>query len=174
MLMIEVFYTIYGFDKYEISNLGRIRNKKTKRFVKPKKDKDDYLYPGLYTKNGKRLFRRVHRLVAETFIINPFGKPLVDHIDGEVSNNNLENLRWATPVENSQHMRKFRKSATNVKGIYFENGRYRVRLSRDGKRLCLGYFDTLEEAKVVRKDAMMELAGEFCHPHEGCVITNYD
>jgi hypothetical protein len=174
MLMIEVFYTIYGFDKYEISNLARIRNKKTKRFLKPKKDKDGYLHLGLYTKNGDRLFRRVHRLVAETFIINPFGKPYVDHFDGKVSNNNLENLRWATPPENGQHMRKYKESATNVKGVYLENDRYRVRLMSDGKYLSLGSFDTLEEAKKVRKDAVIEIAGEFCHPHEGCIITNYD
>lgn len=38
----------------------------------------------------------VHRIVAETFIPNNGGLPTVDHIDGNTTNNSVENLRWAT------------------------------------------------------------------------------
>lgn len=63
-------------------------------------------------KDGKSHFRYVHRLVAEAFIPNPENKPQVDHIDTDTSNNNVANLRWATPKENAnntitlQHYRK--------------------------------------------------------------------
>jgi hypothetical protein len=45
----------------------------------------------------------IHRLVALTFIPNPENKPYVDHIDGGRRNNHIDNLRWATPKENSNN-----------------------------------------------------------------------
>ena len=51
-------------------------------------------------KNGKTKRLSVHRLVAETFVPNPEGKPVVDHIDTNPKNNSVDNLRWVTTQEN--------------------------------------------------------------------------
>lgn len=46
---------------------------------------------------------KAHRLVADTFIDNPDNKPTIDHINGNRSDNRVENLRWATMLEQSEN-----------------------------------------------------------------------
>ena len=87
---------------YEINTQGTVRNSKTKKEIKPRKEKDGYLIINLWsTFKGKTL--KVHRLVAECFLENPLNKPHVNHKDSVRDNNNLGNLEWCTEQENILH-----------------------------------------------------------------------
>lgn len=96
----EEFRLVYG--KYEVSNLGIVRNSKTKHILVQSKDKSGYYVVVLYD-SKKRHCVKVHRLVAKAFVDNAENKPQVDHIDGDKENNNSTNLRWVTPKENSRN-----------------------------------------------------------------------
>lgn len=79
------------------SNFGRIYNTDKNRFVIGS-IKGGYQ---VVCKNKKGY--RVHRVIADLFIENPSGLPIVNHRDGVKTNNNAENLEWATYSQNTQH-----------------------------------------------------------------------
>lgn len=105
----EEWRDIKGYEGlYQVSNKGRVRSiprnstVKNIRIIRPAKFAHGYLGVGL-NKNGKRASRTVHRLVAETFMPIDNKKLQVNHIDGDRTNNSLENLEWVTPSYNSWH-----------------------------------------------------------------------
>lgn len=93
------------YDNYEISNLGNIRNKTTKRIRALSVNKSNGYYKCLLSlgEAGKTATVYAHRLVAEAFIANLDNKPQVNHIDGNKLNNNVNNLKWVTNQENQIH-----------------------------------------------------------------------
>ena len=96
----EEWRDIDGYEgKYQVSNLGRVRSKY--KILKPNNVKG-YLYVYL-RKNNKSKALKVHRLVAEAFLVNEKNKPQVNHIDGNKENNNVNNLEWCTNKENMNH-----------------------------------------------------------------------
>lgn len=102
--MEEIWRVIHSLnDKYEVSNIGNIRNAKTGKILKQFIGKWGYKILTVrpvpnHTKNV-----RVHQLVAETFIGEKPEGYVVNHKDGVKTNNNVENLEYVTPSENNQH-----------------------------------------------------------------------
>ena len=95
--------TYEGF--YEITRAGDIRSlhpKEGTRAIKPRIDWGGYLAVCL-CKRGEAKTKRIHRLVAETFIPKPVEKPFVNHKDGDKLNNHVRNLEWVTHSENLKH-----------------------------------------------------------------------
>ena len=94
--------THIAFPLYEVSSKGEIRRVIDKSYKKPTKGNHGYYQVTLYNEGQKKDFL-VHRLVAELFIPNQSDKRTVNHIDGDKSNNSVENLEWATYSENHKH-----------------------------------------------------------------------
>jgi hypothetical protein len=66
-------------------------------------------------KDGKNKDFYLHRLVADAFIPNPLCLPEVNHLDGNESNNKVENLEWCDRKGNSVHMIKLGNSTRGIK-----------------------------------------------------------
>ena len=107
---VETFVDIEGFEKYEVSNLGRVRNIKSGRILKPFPNRGGYLRHKLYG-YGKKKNLPLHRIIATAFIDNPDGKPCVNHIDENKLNNDLSNLEWCTVKENNIHGTRTKRAA---------------------------------------------------------------
>lgn len=89
-------------ETHIISNYGNIKVKKTGRLIKQRLDKDGYYQVNLYC-NGLEKTKKVHRLVALTFVDGFKEGLVVNHIDGVKTNNFVGNLEWTTVSGNTQH-----------------------------------------------------------------------
>lgn len=98
----EIWKTVQEAPDYEVSNLGNVRVGNTGEILKQHKDSYGYMKVRLYA-NGEGENKLVHRLVASAFIANPENKSMVNHKDGNKSNNDVDNLEWATATENIHH-----------------------------------------------------------------------
>ena len=110
--MEEIWKEIKGYPNYQVSNMGRVKSLNYNRTGKEKimkltNDKDGYLLVKIY-KNKKQTTHKVHRLVAEAFLLNPDNNPEIDHINTDKTDNTVwlnddgsvnydkTNLRWVT------------------------------------------------------------------------------
>ena len=90
-------------ELYYITSCGKVWSYRTNKFLKPTLNKDGYLYITLVNKEGKRVKKKIHRLVAEKFLPNPNNLPEVDHINRCRTDNYLNNLRWVSRAENNDN-----------------------------------------------------------------------
>ena len=90
---------------YEISTHGEVKSIRNNKILKPFITKCGYKQVELNL-NGKAKKFLIHRLVAQVFIPNPHKKTQVNHIDGNKTNNDMSNLEWTTPAENTKHAYK--------------------------------------------------------------------
>lgn len=98
----ETWKPIPGYEGYyEISTYGRIRNLKRNRFVKAESNQP--YYQVWLNKNGMREIKKIHHLVALTFLGECPDGYIVNHIDFNTHNNRLDNLEYITQLENIRH-----------------------------------------------------------------------
>jgi hypothetical protein len=92
---------------------------------------------------------------------DPYGS-LIDHIDGNPSNNAFCNLRKATPAQNT-HNSKTKKNLSGLKGAAWckNTGKWRSRITCNGRVFELGRFDDPLEAHAAYCKAAAELHGDF-------------
>jgi hypothetical protein len=159
----------YAFSKEDLLQVldydkenGCFYNKKTRGaalngYTAGCKKANGYVYVGV--------FRRqilCHRLV---WFVEHGVWPLMvlDHIDGDKSNNRILNLRLATYSQNSINRKVMANSKTQLKGVWFnkKKNRYRACVRCDNKRIYLGSYRTPEEAHAAYVAKAAELHQEF-------------
>jgi len=116
-----IYKSIPGFEGYyEITENGDVLTSgvfyRLCFFLKPSVDRYGYSKVVL-TKENKRYYFTVHRLVAMTFIPNPDKKPQVNHKNGNRKDNNVKNLEWATAKENVYHSFRFGNQIAIMKPV---------------------------------------------------------
>lgn len=108
-MMMEIWASIAGIDGYEVSTHGRVRSWRGAPAIRPRVLRPTAAKHGSYPQVGLSIYGRknpvvksVHRLVAQAFIPNPDNKPDVAHINGDPTDNRVQNLRWSTERENTR------------------------------------------------------------------------
>lgn len=153
-----------GYEgSYEVSSLGNVRSYMqtptgVPRELKKNISRYGYAYVALYSDKKVKL-KRVSRLVAESFIPNPLGKPFVDHIDGVRLNNCVDNLRWVTGSENMRNPIT-RQSVSRAA---------RARISRGILPPFNGRGDESHVAKAV---CQFTTSGEFVARYGSCLVAS--
>jgi len=89
----------------------------------------------------------------------------VDHINGDISDNRIENLRAATHAQNQQNRKLQSNNASGVKGVYFNKlqKQWVAQINHNKKRTHLGCFFNLEDAAAAVRQFREQHHGEFAN-----------
>ncbi len=165
----EIWVTTYVSPFYEVSNFARVRSKDRyrpskdgkRRFIKSKiltaKVHNGYIPYILRTVDGGYKNIRLHQLVYHSFNnTRPVKGMHVDHIDGDKSNNKLNNLQFITHAENTKKGKTFteKKSALPMY-IHMVKSYYHIQKRINGKNIHFGTFKSLKEA-LKRRNEIIE------------------
>ena len=153
----EIYKDVIGYEGiYQVSSLGNIKSLKfnKEKYLKVYKNHKGYFIVCLTINNVKKS-RRVHQLVAESFLNHKrCGMELVvNHIDFDRANNRVENLEIVTNRENCNL--KHLKSSSIYTGVYWckTYSKWRSNITVNGKLKHLGYFkDEIEASKAYQKE----------------------
>lgn len=170
-IITEEWRNIEGYKGlYQVSNLGRVKSlpkartsPKGSRYVRSSVilkgfDNRGYRYVILY-KDGKGHSKKIHRLVAEAFIPNPYNLSDVNHIDYNRANNVVTNLEWISKADNlkysvcRQPKNRIYKTKSGEPYISMRRKRYRVCIT---KYRIDKEFDLLEDAISYRNERLKE------------------
>jgi len=146
-------------------------NTRTGEFTRFNKNTGLYEYAGTTTASGycriglvlngiqKKLL--AHRIAW--FIVHGSLPNMIDHIDGDKTNNSINNLRECSKQQNSFNRGKTVNNTSGYKGVSWHNekNKWRAIVTHDGKSLFLGYFNCPKEASEAYQAKAKELHGEF-------------
>ena len=122
-------------------------------------DKDGYLRFWMFRKQYS-----VHRAIF--LMHNGYLPPCIDHINGVITDNRVENLRAATLSQNQFNQKGRQSSKSGVKGVHWHSGigKWTASIRVNGRLRHLGTFSSIEDAARARIDTAKSLHGEFFNP----------
>lgn len=155
----EIWKDIKGYEgKYQVSSIGRVKSlqristfnnsKGLKKEIIIKTWNDEGYIRVKLSNNSVEKTYRVHRLVANEFLENPFNKSQVNHKNGIKTDNSVENLEWVTNSENSIHA--------------FENNLRKSPLGSNHGNSKLNEQKVLEIRKIGRSKSLKEISDIYC------------
>lgn len=103
----------------------------------------------------------MHRQITDA----PKGK-IVDHKDGDGTNNTRTNIRVTTQSRNVQNARPRKNKISRYKGVAWSEQRWHARIQIDRRQIGLGYFTTQRAAAFAYNEAATKLFGEFAWLNE--------
>jgi hypothetical protein len=144
--MDEEYRQIEGYDNYSVSNLGNIRNDKTRQLLKPCLLVNGYLGVCLCKENKKKT-HHIHRLIAIAFLENPDNLLEIDHINQNRTDNRIENIRWCSRGNNMRNRKKWGVTSKYI-GISMDKktNKWQAKIIINKTRKYLGCFETEEKA----------------------------
>jgi len=147
-----------------ISSCGRVMNITTFKVLKPGLVGvvgKQYLAV-LLCKNRIKKSKKIHKLVADAFILNLENLRCVDHIDRDKINNRLSNLRWVSCQQNNQNRSKLKNTSSMHKGVHFHKKaqKWVAYIMHNYHRIHLGYFLNEADAAFAYNRKAYELFGE--------------
>ncbi len=147
-------------DRYSVSTLGRVKGNYKGRGIILRPGITPNGYEGIIMSIGqKRKNITVHRLVAKVFIGIPEDRLVVNHKDGDKTNNMLYNLEVCTQSHNRKHAFFGKKRFVSYNSEY---NKYKVDIrNKEKKQIFFGYFNTKEEAYEVARNEYFNMYGNF-------------
>ena len=154
--MILKFGDVKGFEgMYKVNRKGEIYQILNNIIRTPKDNGYGYNNINL-NKNGKKITKYIHRIVAEAFIPNPNNYPMVNHKDENKKNNNVENLEWCTASYNNNYgTSKVRRTLSTKETWKNMSEEKRKEISENHRKAAIKYMNSISKEEKIKKFSNM-------------------
>ena len=123
-------------------------------------------HPPVYGRIQVDGVRYISSRLAWLYVYGEYPTALIDHINTNIADNSIKNLRIATASDNLKNTPVQKASKTGVKGVTHSTsspGKFEARIGVNGKNYYLGIFSSVEAAKKLLDIKREELHGEFAN-----------